>query len=251
MTTTITADERVEPSHITITAKAADFAAIRDLVTDETPIQHESANDDLSQVVVKPWGHESRVYADPVFDLWHLCIRNGAETSMHAHLRKTTQLLCLAGTAKFETLSGSFDVTAGTVMTIGPGAFHRTRSTSSELHLIEVEHPRNKFDLIRLGDRYDRSKTTYESSVTSAGESKLKPVRQVPHTHLRRTSTAGMFEFTLRTGMDIFYTPRPAELFYVPTGYEAFISGHPVLSAQPGVKTPVFTDQTYLAISAQ
>jgi mannose-6-phosphate isomerase-like protein (cupin superfamily) len=250
MTTTL-ADARIEPKTITIGAKAADFAAIRELVTHETPIQHEAVTDDLSQVVVKPWGHESRVFADPVYDLWHLCIRDGAETSMHAHLRKTTQLLCLAGTGTFETLSGSFAVTAGTVMVIGPGAFHRTRSTSVELHLIEVEHPRNKFDLIRLGDRYDRSKTAYESSVTSAGESKLKPVRQVPHTQLRRLSTAAMFEFTLRTGMDIFYTPRAGELFYVPTGYEAFISGHPVLPAIPGVKAPILTDQTYLAISTR
>jgi mannose-6-phosphate isomerase-like protein (cupin superfamily) len=247
----ITLATRIEPQRITISAKASDFAAIRELVTHETPIQHEAMSDDLSHVVVKPWGHESRVYADPVYDLWHLCIRNGAETSMHAHLRKTTQLLCLAGSGVFETLSGSYEIATGTVMVIGPGAFHRTRSDSAELHLIEVEHPRNKFDLIRLGDRYDRSKTAYESSVTSAGESKLKPVRQVPHTHLRRFSTAAMFEFTLRTGMDIFYTPRDSELFYVPTGYESFIEGHPVLAAIPGVKTPIRTDQTYLTISTR
>ncbi|MFF3227149.1 cupin domain-containing protein [Nocardia suismassiliense] len=249
--TTALAPQLMQDRHIVVDAKAADFAAIRDLVTSETPILHESHSDDLSQVVVKPWGHESRVYADPVYDLWHLCIVDGAETSMHAHLRKTTELLCLSGSGVFDTLGGSYEVTAGTVMTIGPGAFHRTRSTSAELHLIEVEHPRNKFDLLRLGDRYDRSKTTYESKVTTAGESKLKELRQVPHTQLRRISTAGKFEFTLRTGMDIFYTPRPNELFYVPTGFEAFISRHPVLPSVPGVKTPVLTDQTYLAISAR
>ncbi|MCX4092282.1 cupin domain-containing protein [Nocardia sp. alder85J] len=251
MSTAIAYPEAVAGNRIGVTAKAADFVAIRELVTAETPILNESHGDDLSQVVVKPWGHESRVFADPVYDLWHLCIKEGGSTSMHAHLRKTTQLLCLSGTGVFETLHGSYEVTSGTVMTIGPGAFHRTRSIAPELHLIEVEHPRNKFDLIRLRDNYDRSKTTYESAVTTAGESALKPVRQIPHTHLRRTSTAGKFEFALRTGMDIFYTPRARELFYVPTGFEAFIVGHPVLPFVDGIKTPVVTDQTYLAIAAR
>jgi len=238
-------------NRIDLVARAADFAAVRDLVTPETPILHETHTDDLSQVVVKPWGHESRVFADPVYDLWHLCITNGGSTSMHAHLRKTTQLLCLAGEGQFDTLHGTHTVTPGTVMTIGPGAFHRTRSTSTELHLIEVETPRNKFDLIRLQDAYDRSRTAYESAVMSAGESKLKPVRQIPHTHLRKISTGTRFEFGLRTGMDIFYKPNPVDLFYVPIGFEAFISRHPVLPYVPGIKTPVLTDQTYLTVSSR
>lgn len=249
MTATTLTRSSARVNRINLTAKAADFTAVRELVTPETPIVHEAITDDLSKVVVKPWGHESRVFADPVYDLWHLFIREDGATSMHAHLRKTTQLLCLSGEGVFDTLHGSYPVTAGTVMTIGPGAFHQTRSTSPELHLIEVETPRNKFDLIRLRDNYDRSRTTYESEVTSADESPLKPVRQFPHTHLRRISTGTKFGFELRTGMDIFYTPKPRELFYVPIGFEAFISGHPVLPYVHGTKTPVLTDQTYLAIS--
>lgn len=237
-------------NRIDLRAKASDFHAVRELVTTETEILHEAITDELSKVVVKPWGHESRIFADPVYDLWHLCIVEGGATSMHAHLRKTTQLLCLSGQGLFDTLHGSHTVAPGTVITIGPGAFHRTQSCSPELHLIEVETPRNKFDLIRLHDNYARSRTAYESEVTSAGESALKPVRQIPHTRLRRRSTGAKFRFDLRTGMDIFYTPRPQELFYVPIGFESFIAGYPVLHFIDGTKTPVLTDQTYLAISA-
>ncbi|WP_066903934.1 hypothetical protein [Millisia brevis] len=236
---------------VLLQANADDLAAVRDLVTPETEIRHENPSDDLSRVVVKPWGHESRVFADPVYDLWHLCIRAGGATSMHAHLRKTTHQLCLSGEGRFDTLHGSHAVTPGTIVSIGPAAFHRTRAISAELHLIEVETPRNKFDLLRLHDSYDRSKTAYEASVTSEGESPLEPVRRRAHTHLRRTSTGARFEFTLRSGMDIFYTPRARDLFYVPVGFESFISGHPVLGCTPGTKAPVLTDQTYLAVASR
>ena len=47
---------------------------------------------------------------------------------------------------------------------IGKGVFHGTTNAGpDDLHLVEIEVPRNKFDLVRLHDRYGRRGEHYQT----------------------------------------------------------------------------------------
>src|SRR3954447_6527778 len=140
----------------------------RSLRSAGTSLQTEQFESDvhgyLDDVIPKPWGYEFRVYADDLYDVWKLCLRPAQSTSVHCHPRKETALLCLAGAGRMTFLDGERPVTRGDVAFIGKGVFHSTEcSGPDDLHLVEVEVPRNKFDLVRLRDRYGRQGTQYET----------------------------------------------------------------------------------------
>ncbi len=59
-------------------------------------------------------------------------------------------------------------------MHILKGVYHSTSSGGSDLHLIELENPRNKPDLLRLSDRYGNS--IYKRHSDKAGLEQLEPV---------------------------------------------------------------------------
>src|SRR3954454_13915353 len=147
MTELATVTTRAVPRRLEIPVTDRDISSLSELlsrgyrVTNE-PAEHEAA---LSQVVAKPWGYECRVFVEDFLDAWHLTIAPGHGTSMHAHPRKSTQLLCLAGGGVTETLTNALPVEPGTVLHIARGPFHSTRATGNDpLHLVEVESPRNK-----------------------------------------------------------------------------------------------------------
>jgi mannose-6-phosphate isomerase-like protein (cupin superfamily) len=118
----------------------------------------------LDKMISKPWGHEYRIFADNFYDVWKLLIGKHEKTSMHCHPRKETMLLCLAGKGKVTFLTKEIIVEEGDYVLIGKGVFHSTENIGdTELELIEVETPRNKFDLIRVADQYGRKNTKYES----------------------------------------------------------------------------------------
>lgn len=234
---------------ISFNAGKKDFEAFYSIIKSKTEFLHENHKDDLSKVVVKPWGYESRIYADLIHDLWHLCIKADASTSMHAHARKTTKLICLSGEGVFETLNGKIDIKPGVVISIGPGAFHQTHAITPELHLVEVETPRNKFDLMRLRDAYNRATATYESDVEHHGESELIQTNKMPNAYLRSKSTYSRFDFNIKTGMDIFYTPGDKDLFYIPIGFEAFVKNYPVIRCDKDLKKNIKTNQRYFTVA--
>ncbi len=122
----------------------------------------------LNGFIAKPWGHEYRIFCDTLFDVWRLRLEAGRSTSMHGHLQKDTVLICLAGHGATTFLDGTIcELAPGRSVYITRGAFHRTEaSEAGHLDLIEVENPRNKFDLVRLGDAYGRSGTGYEPEAT-------------------------------------------------------------------------------------
>src|SRR5206468_2149007 len=131
----------------------------------------------LDDVIPKPWGYEYRAYADEYFDLWALHIDRGHGTSMHVHPRKLTYLACLGGHGLTTGLAAESEVAPGSVLRIAPGTFHSTRNTGSgPLELIEVELPRNKFDLLRLRDDYKRAGMAYESASVPEPESEMRTV---------------------------------------------------------------------------
>ncbi|MDF5756961.1 cupin domain-containing protein [Spongiactinospora sp. TRM90649] len=205
----------------------------------------------LNEVIPKPWGYEYRAYVDDFFDFWALHVNAPHGTSMHVHPRKLTYLLCLAGQGVTSTLSGDVKVEAGTILRIAPGAFHSTRNTGDEpLELIEVEAPRNKFDLIRLSDDYNRAGTSYESVSLQEPEHPMRRVPYLPHARMRGGTPDGRFLFDIRTGTDIFYRRRPADVFYIPLCLSGVVHSHvEILTSLPEDDRRPQVDKFYLSVT--
>jgi mannose-6-phosphate isomerase-like protein (cupin superfamily) len=160
---------------------------------------------DLDDVIAKPWGHEYRIYCDPFFDVWRLTIEPGRSTSEHCHPRKSTALICLAGSGRLRLLAGAYTLGAGDLVQIGRGVFHRTENTGGEpLELIEVEVPRNKFDLVRAEDSYGRRASPYTDPIS--GEITVPPMLSTPlidNARYRRSCATGRSRFEVVSGHEL------------------------------------------------
>lgn len=163
-----------------------------------TPNNGESFENDtyLNEVVEKPWGYEYRIYCDSMFDAWCLHIRTGHKTSMHCHLQKDTVLLCLSGRGETKFLNNKREVVnAGESVYLNKGVFHQTFSTGDEdLILIEIENPRDKLDLLRYKDSYDRQSKAYEKESKKL-DNFNELVKISPGVCLRRNDLSNHFEF--------------------------------------------------------
>ncbi|WP_242423578.1 hypothetical protein, partial [Frankia sp. EI5c] len=163
--------------------------------------------------------------------------------------RKVTYLLCLAGTGEISTLDGTFEIGPGTSVRICAGAFHGTANNGSEqLALVEVELPRNKYDLVRLADSYDRAATAYEPVGSRIESSPLRRAPHVPHGVIRRLAPDRRFSYEIRTGMDLYYRRLPIEIFHVPIGMSGVVHGSVDVLTATG-RDGVATDKYYLSIS--
>ncbi|NIE81457.1 cupin domain-containing protein [Asaia sp. As-1742] len=156
----------------------------------------------LNDFIKKPWGHEYRVYCDSMFDVWKLRIDQAQTTSMHCHLHKDTVLLCLGGTGTTTFIDGAVHyVTPGSHIYIPRGVFHQTAADrGNALHLVEVENPRNKFDLLRISDPYGRKLAPYEGD--DDAETGIEPMEGLgPGRFMRRQDTERKFRFQLFEGI--------------------------------------------------
>jgi mannose-6-phosphate isomerase-like protein (cupin superfamily) len=196
-----------EQSHNTLDVSkvsAADLSAFSEELAGGQIIRFEDFTNDLylDAVIDKPWGHEYRVYADLLIDVWKLMLATGQSTSMHCHPRKDTVLMCLAGSLRINFLSRSILVEAGQYARIPKGVFHSTDNVGSQdAHLIEVENPRNKFDLIRKRDRYGRQGQQYESNNSALPIAPLLQDPTSPYSKIRKYSLEGSFRFDVLPGM--------------------------------------------------
>lgn len=112
----------------------------------------------------KPWGHETLIYHNKDFAIWHLVIKSKQQTSMHSHPNKTTGLLILDGYAELSFINQSHILEKLDKKIIRKGVFHQTKNVGDQdLHLLEVECPNNKSDILRLEDNYGRACTPYEN----------------------------------------------------------------------------------------
>src|SRR5690606_25365598 len=113
----------------------------------------------------------------------------------------------------------------GTILRIGRGAFHATKCDdgSEPLMLIEVETPRNKFDLVRLADNYDRAAKQYEPEGTPLPAGRRRHP-QFPNASFCPVSPCGKFRFSIRTGMDVFYRSIADGAFLIKLGIDALLS---------------------------
>jgi hypothetical protein len=118
------------------------------------------------------------------------------------------------------------------------------------LWLVEVEAPRNKFDLIRLRDTYDRQGKGYEQEHTEVPDLPAKPLPYLPQARLRHRSPGREFGFSVRAGADIFYRRQERDLFHVPLGLTGVVTGElDILAPARGdVRRPLL-DQYYLSLA--
>jgi mannose-6-phosphate isomerase-like protein (cupin superfamily) len=133
-----------------------------------------------NKLVKKPWGEEYLLYENENVALWHLKIKEGFSTSLHAHPNKKTGLVVLQGAAKVSFLNGENRLFPAEKIMIRQGVFHKTTAVVGDVELIEIETPKDKLDLVRLEDNYGRAGQPYEdeshysqSSLTELKEPKL------------------------------------------------------------------------------
>lgn len=158
----------------------------------------------LEGIIAKPWGHEYRVYADLLYDVWKLSISPGERTSTHCHPRKETALLCLSGRGRVMRLNREYEIAAGDMVTLRKGVFHATENIGDEpLELIEVETPRNKLDLVRVVDKYGRQGQRYETHTVAGAIAQLEPVAQVSGAKLRALSLHHVYGLEVVSGAEL------------------------------------------------
>lgn len=116
-----------------------------------------------NKLIKKPWGEEYQLYADSRIAIWHLLIKQGFETSFHAHPNKKTGLIIIEGGAIVSFMNDSFKIMPPDKVMIRQGVFHKTKAVVGDIRLLEVESPNNKNDLVRLEDKYGRAWTPYET----------------------------------------------------------------------------------------
>jgi mannose-6-phosphate isomerase-like protein (cupin superfamily) len=178
--------------------------------------EHFIDDDYLNHVVDKPWGRECRVYADAVYDVWELVIVPGGRTSTHCHPRKETALLVLSGQAKVRLLGQTRILDPGDYVHFHPGVFHSTENIGPcALHLIELETPRNKLDLVRASDAYGRTGQRYERATLSSEIAPLVDSSEMPGARIRTTGNAAEYRFSVLANADDFKAPPQRMLFAV------------------------------------
>lgn len=178
----------------------------------DTPVEREipgsSADSRLDDIIRKPWGVEFRIYDDALIDVWMLHLRAGARTSMHCHPRKDTMLLCVSGLGDVTIGDGSVThLRDGDVMRIEQGAAHRSTATTA-MTLVEIETPRDKYDLVRLQDDSGRAARGYDR----IHEPHPVPIEDVrggpPRARLRPRCERRGHRFALERGRDVIHGPR-------------------------------------------
>ena len=116
-------------------------------------------------IVKKPWGYEYLAYENDKVAIWLLYIKHNESTSMHCHPNKTTGLACLGGKGIVSFLNNSFPLDAANKLMIRKGLFHSTKSVvPNGCHILEIETPVNKTDLVRFKDSYGREGKPYEDA---------------------------------------------------------------------------------------
>lgn len=114
-------------------------------------------------VVNKPWGYEYLMYESDKIGLWYLHIKQGKQTSLHCHPGKKTGYILLTGEAQVSFLNDSTHLKAVSKLMLREGLFHSTKALSEGgIHVLEVESPPDKTNLVRLDDAYGRKEMPYE-----------------------------------------------------------------------------------------
>jgi len=114
-------------------------------------------------IVNKPWGYEFVCSEFDNVSMLVLHIKNGEETSFHAHSEKDTPMILAQGVLKIKTVDNEYTVNVGEIVILNRRIFHKLCSYGDTILLeFEMMNP-NKNDLIRYKDKYNREDKKYES----------------------------------------------------------------------------------------
>ncbi|HMQ01531.1 MAG TPA: hypothetical protein PKD79_00460 [Candidatus Doudnabacteria bacterium] len=132
-------------------------------------IKNDDSKKIRNQVIKKPWGHEFRLFINHSLEIWKLFLEKNESTSLHCHPHKDTVLILIEGSAYLETSKGKIKkLKIGDLYYLERKSLHRTYTKNSHAVLVEVESPPEKNDLIRVQDKYQRSRIGYESNQKSS-----------------------------------------------------------------------------------
>lgn len=116
-------------------------------------------------IVTKPWGYEYLMYKSDKIGIWFLYIAEGRQTSLHCHPVKKTGYILLTGEAEVSFLNDTTRLKAVGKLMIREGLFHSTKALSlGGVHIVEIESPPDKTNLVRLDDAYGRKEQPYEGA---------------------------------------------------------------------------------------
>lgn len=170
----------------------------------------------LDEFIEKPWGHEYRVYSDLFVDVWRLYLDKEQQTSMHCHPRKETVLICLNGHIEISFFNEKKQLSNGDIAFIPKGVFHSTENIGKKpAHIIEVETPRNKFDLIRKMDKYGRQGKGYETNYSKVEISPLRHTNDSTPNKIRDFDLNKQYAFQYLSGFTIKNNSYPDETLAV------------------------------------
>lgn len=141
-----------------------------------------------SEVVPKPWGYEYCAFDNGKAAVWILHIAKGKQTSLHAHPKKKTRLICLQGEvavnapAPQEKLASFRFLKPLEAIDIDKGIFHQSvvMPRESTMHaengafLMEIEEPSDKADIVRMDDAYGRTGKPIEAATVPCNVPMLK-----------------------------------------------------------------------------
>lgn len=122
--------------------------------------------------IIKPWGEEYNIFRNKKkVAITYLKLKKGFSTSLHCHPQKKTGFLILKGTAEVQIGIYRKNIKKYppmSILVLRPGLFHQIKaSKKSNLFALEIENPYLKNDLVRMKDKYGRSKEGYESIKSS------------------------------------------------------------------------------------
>lgn len=213
-----------------------------------TPVEREipgsPADGYLDDLIRKPWGVEFRIYDDALIDVWMLHLKPGTRTSMHCHPRKDTVLLCVTGTGSMTIGDASRrPIEPGTVLRIEQGAAHRSTATTG-MTLIEIEMPRDKYDLVRLQDDAGRAGQGYEHLREPHPVAFQTVTDGPPRARLRPRCANRFHVFALERGRDV----RPEGLAFAICLDALGVLRREIEIALPDDLGAIRAEQTYLTI---
>jgi rfaE bifunctional protein nucleotidyltransferase chain/domain len=129
-----------------------------------------------NKICIKPWGYEFLSYQNTKIGIWILYINKDNGTSIHTHFKKDTILVVLSGKIKLEFVDKIEFIGENKYCFIPKKKFHGLYAIEENTIIMEIEIYNkeitytDKNDLLRLIDKYKRSSSGYENSVSVISE---------------------------------------------------------------------------------
>lgn len=125
----------------------------------------------------KPWGFECLRLRNRHFDIWELFINPQSSTSSHIHVKKDALMLVIKGDVILATTGQKNNLSIGDFRIFKRGTVHQIINATDKIaHILEIESPPNRDDLLRIHDSYGREGLPYLFCRDKSAQKKSTPV---------------------------------------------------------------------------